>query len=178
MDITVALAFNEGAALRLLNWLGLENARILRTYDARARRKGERPLPGLYESGVRYEREETELWSDYLNLLIQGHEDCDALAAARVGELRARGWRALRPRDPNDPVRYPGDGGYALARRLRPRSIRSEVMLTTNSEPGKPGLFHCIVRYWIGGREFRDDPSARLGMLGDPDSPEVQQNLV
>ena len=134
MDITVALAFNEGAALRLLNWLALENARIFLTYDARARRKRERSLPGLYQSGVRYEREETELWSDYLNLLVQGFEDCDALAAARAGELRARGWKALRPRDPADPVRFPGDGGYRLARRLQSESIRAEVLLTTNSE--------------------------------------------
>jgi len=178
MDITVALAFNEGAAVRLLNWLALENARIFRTYDARARRKGEPLLPGLYEANVRYEREDQELWSDYLNLLIQGHEDCDALAAARAGELRARGWRALEPRDPDDPIRFPGDGGFRRAQRLRPRSIRAEVMLTTNSKPGRPGLFHCIVRYWVGGREYRDDPSARLGMLGDPNSPEVQQNLA
>jgi len=178
MDIVVALAFDEAAALRLLNWLGRENTRIFRTMDARARRKGEAPLPGLYQSGVRYEREEGEVWSDYLNLLLQRHEDCDALSAARMGELRARGWRALRPRDPYDSVRFPGDEGYRLARRLRPKHIPAEVMLTTNATPGRPGLYHCITRYWIGGREFRDDPSARLGMMADPDSPEARQGLV
>jgi len=165
VDITVALAFDEKAALRLLNWLAKENEREIRIYDRRAAKKGEASLPTLYGSGVRYEVEKVELWSDYINLMIQGFEDCDALAAARAGELMARGWRVMRPRDPNDPVRYPGDGGFATAMRLKPRSIRAEVMLTTDGRPGRPGLYHCIVRYWIGGREYRDDPSARLGML-------------
>jgi hypothetical protein len=91
-----------------------------------------------------------------VNLLAQGHEDCDGLAAARAGELLARGWKALRA----------GDEGFELARRLRPASIRAEVMLTTRSEPNNPGLYHCIVRYRLGDRWFRDDPSARLGMRG------------
>ena len=178
MDIMVKLAFQEEGALRLLNWLAKENARILSVYDRRARKRGEAPLPGLYESGVRYEPEKGEIWCDYLNLLAERHEDCDALSSARAGELIARGWRALSPRNANDPVRYPGDQGYRLARRLRPRTIPAEVMLTTTAEPGRPGLYHCIVRYWINGREFRDDPSARLGMLGNPDSPEVKQGLA
>jgi len=165
VDIVVKLAFQEQAALRLLNWLARENARIFLSYDKRARTKGEKPLPGLYESGVRYEVEKGEIWCDYLNLLMEGHEDCDALAAARAGELLARGWRAMRPADPRDPVKYPGDQGYAAAMRLRPRSIRAEVMLSTGGKPGEPSLYHCITRYWIGGREYRDDPSARLGML-------------
>lgn len=178
MKIAVALAFQEDAALRLLNWLAAENARIIRTYDERAKKKGEDPLPGLYESGVRYEVEEEELWSDYLNLLAQGFEDCDALAAARAGELRARGWKALVGRDQEDPVRFPGDEGLKLAQALRPASIPAEVILTTRARPGRPGLYHCIVRYTIGGKTFFDDPSARLGMLGDPDSAEVQQSLT
>ena len=178
MDIVVQLAFDEPAALRLLNWLALENARIFRVYDARAARKGERPLPGLYQSGVYYEPEEGEIWADYLNLLMEGHEDCDGLAAARAGELIARGWQALRPMNPQNPVVFPGDEGFSLAQRLRPQSIRAQVMLTTRTMNGRPGLYHCIVRYWIGGREFRDDPSARLGMLADPRAAEVQQGLV
>jgi hypothetical protein len=145
MRISVKLAFDERAALRLLNWLARENAIILRAQP---------DLPLLYDSGVTYRRELDETWCDYLNMLVQGHEDCDGLAAARAGELQARGWRALRP----------GDAGFIEAEAVRPESIAAEVMLTTRSRPDDPGLYHCIVRYTINTREFRDDPSARLGM--------------
>lgn len=154
MRIMMDLAFNERGALRLLNWLARENAIILREQPG---------LPLLYESGVRYERERGEVWSDYLNVLMKGHEDCDALAAARAGELMARGWRALQP----------GDGGYRLARRLRPRHIFAEVFLRTATPVGRPGLYHCLVTYRIGGRSFEDDPSARLGMNDTP-RPQLQ----
>lgn len=147
MRVCVKLAFDEKAAVRLLNWLALENATILRA----------RPdLPGLYASGVRYRRETDEVWCDYLNMLAQGHEDCDGLAAARAGELIARGHRALRP----------NDGGYAVARRMKLKRIESQVLLLTRGKPDRPGLYHCIVRYRVGKRWFRDDPSARLGMNG------------
>lgn len=161
MQIAVRLAFNERAAVRLLNWLAEENARIL---------LADPQLPGLYESGVRYEREQDETWCDYINLLMQGHEDCDGLAAARAGELLARGSRALKARDPKDPERYPGDDGLrdALTQERRAGKrlarINAEVMLRTRTPEGVPGLYHCIVRYEIGGRWFIDDPSARLGM--------------
>ena len=145
MKIAVKLAFDEGGAVRLLNWLAHENAIILRA----------RPdLPGLYAAGVRYEREQDEVWCDYLNLLAAGHEDCDGLAAARAGELLARGHRALSQRDP----------GYAEARRRRLDSIPAEVLLLTTSSTHQPGQYHCIVRYRVGGTWHRDDPSARLGM--------------
>ena len=98
-------------------------------------------------------------------MLLQGHEDCDGLASARAGELQARGWRALRP----------GDDGYVLAQQLRPDPIRAEVMLTTRSRPDDTGLYHCIVRYRVGGRWLRDDPSARLGMNGGRIDPLVKQ---
>jgi len=147
VKIAVKLAFDEMGALRLLNWLAAENAVILRS----------RPdLPLLYDSGVVYQREEDETWSDYINLLAEGHEDCDALAAARAGELIARGWKALSP----------GDEGYELAAKSKPATIAAEVMLRTRARPDQPGLYHCIVRYPIGGQWFRDDPSARLGMYG------------
>ena len=147
MKIAVKLAFDEMGALRLLNWLARENAIILRA----------RPdLPLLYDSGVVYRREQDETWCDYLNMLAQGHEDCDGLAAARAGELLARGYRALRP----------GDGGYEQARRLRLSSIHAEPMLRTRSREDEPGLYHVIVRYRVGNRWYRDDPSARLGMNG------------
>ncbi len=145
MKIAVKLAFDERGALRLLNWLAQENARILRA----------RPdLPGLYASGVVYRREVDETWCDYINLLAQGWEDCDGLAAARAGELIARGHEALGPDDP----------GYRQAQRRRLRSIPAEVMLRTRAPKDGIGLYHCIVRYRVGRRWFRDDPSARLGM--------------
>ena len=143
MKIGLKLAFDEGAALRLLNWLALENARIL---------KARPDLPGLYAAGVRYQREADEVWCDYLTLLAVGHEDCDGLAAARAGELLARGGAALSPSDP----------GYRRGRNLR--AIHAEVVLQTRSGTLEPGLYHCLVRYRIGGDWYRDDPSARLGM--------------
>ena len=147
MKIVLAFAFTEPDAVRLLNWLAGVNARIFRAQP---------DLPGLYASGVEYRRETEETWSDYLTLLLQGWEDCDALSAARAGELRARGWRALAPDEP----------GYAQARRDRLGRIRAEVFLRTRNPPGVPGLYHCLVRYRVGRRWHVDDPSARLGMLG------------
>lgn len=153
MDVTVRLAFSEQASVRLLNWLAVENANIHRaTAD----------LPLLYDAKVVYQRERGEVWCDVLSLYQQGHEDCDGLACARAGEVLAHGWRAIRP----------GDPGHALARKLRPSRVRAEVLITT-PEPG-PRLYHCIVRYRLGGRWFRDDPSARLGMNG-PIDPAVRR---
>ena len=140
------LTFRETGAVSLLNWLGRENARQLVT---------DPNLPGLYDSGVRYRRETEETWSDYRNLLAQGWEDCDALAAARAGELVARGARALGR----------GDGGYADATRLRLTTIPAQVFMRTRTERGRPGLYHCLVRYRVGATIHFDDPSARLGML-------------
>lgn len=147
MKISIELAFDEPAALRLLNWLAFENKLILRQMP---------DLPGLYETHVHYEPEKDEEWADYLNLLWKGKEDCDALAAARAGELMARGWRALSGRR--------GDCGWKLARDLRLRSIPAKVILRTRVEPGQSGMYHCIVKYWVGGKVCYDDPSARLGM--------------
>ena len=159
MKITVKLAFHERAALRLLNWLARENARLLRA---------DPDLPNLYESGVVYRREDDETWCDVLHLLAQGHEDCDGLAAARAGELLARGHLALGP----------GDGGFERAQSRRLTSIPAEVMLTTRSPEGEPGLYHCVVRYVIDGTEYRDDPSARLGMHGGRIDPEVRRRVA
>ena len=160
MNITVALTFNERDAVSLLNWLARCNARLLR----------ERPtLPLLYATSVRYGREEEETWSDYIQLLAQGWEDCDALAAARAGELIARGWRALAPSDP----------GYAAARAARLESIPSEVALTTQIKKGEHGLYHCVVRYVVNGTTWVDDPSARLGMLPERlDGRECHERIV
>lgn len=146
MDIILRVTFGEREATSLLNWLARCNARLIL----------ERPdVPLLYDAGVSYEREEVETWCDILQLLVQRWEDCDGLAAARAGELLARGWKALRP----------GEPGYERAKALRLRTIRAEVCLTTRVLPGEHGTYHCIVRYEVDGRVFWDDPSARLGML-------------
>jgi len=145
MRIGIIMGFDELEAVSLLNWMAHHNARVLR-------RRPE--LPNLYESGVFYRREKRELWCDYPSLLLQGHEDCDGLSAARAGELMARGWTALSP----------VDKGYSIARRRKLKTIRAEVMLRTRTPPNQAGLYHCIVRYRVGRKWYRDDPSARLGM--------------
>ncbi len=147
MDILVKTTFDEGRVLRLLGWLASENARILRSNAS---------LPLLYESNIVYAPERGEVFSDVTHTLLAGHEDCDALAAYRAGELVARGAAAL----------FRGEPGFSAARKRRLRSIQAEPMLTTRTKPGERGLFHCIVRYKIGNRWYRDDPSERLGMNG------------
>lgn len=154
MKIRVLLSFHEGAALRLLNWLAQENALLHRAQPG---------LPLLYDSGVVYRRDDRETWSDYLYILAANQDDCDGLAAARAGELLARGTEALAP----------GDEGYEETRGQPLDHIPAEVMLLTMAAPGETGLYHCIVRYRIAGRWYRDDPSARLGMNGAID-PTVQ----
>lgn len=113
-------------------------------------------LPGLYDLDVRYENEEGEELSDMANLLMKGVEDCDTLAPARAGELRARGARALTP----------GDGGFEEARRLGLTRIEAHPLMLAKHPKGRPGLYHIVVEYRVGERWYRDDPSARLGMNG------------
>jgi hypothetical protein len=93
-----------------------------------------------------------------------------ALAAARAGELLARGWRALSPSDP----------GYAAAKAANLTSIPAEVALTTQLPEGeRGGLYHCIVRYVVDGTVWFDDPSARLGMLPERlDGQECHERIV
>lgn len=149
MKVGLELAFDEAALLRLANWLANENRLIF---------EGNPELPGLYESGIIYESEKDELWADYINTLLKGKEDCDALAAIRAGELQARGWRALSPTR--------GDYGARLARDLRLHHIPGRVVFRTKVDKGESGLYHCIVKYHVGPYTFYDDPSARLGMYG------------
>lgn len=149
MRIAVELAFDEQAAVRLLNWLAGENRRIFWL---------NRSLPNLYDSGIVYRREVEEVWSDVINTLLQGHEDCDALAAYRAGELQARGAAALSIAR--------GDSGARKAKRMGLRHIDARVVLRTRSDIGRPGLYHCIVKYRVGRRWYYDDPSIRLGMRG------------
>jgi hypothetical protein len=135
--------FDEVAMQALGQTLALHNARLYRA----------RPdLPGLYRSGVVYRQEHGELWSDVVRMYARGREDCDALAAARAGELLARGWRALLPADP----------GYRLAKRAALTSIPTTFLLVRST----PSLLHAVVSYRIGRHTLSDDPSARLGMNG------------
>ncbi len=151
LAIELRVTKTEVGFVELLNWLARHNARLL----------AERPdLPGVYDSGVVYARETTEVWCDHLSMLEQGHEDCDGLAAARAGELMARGHLAMGP----------DDGGFALCQQTRPENIDAWVILRTKGERGFPNLYHCLVLYrlWDPDRGrwtwWRDDPSARLGM--------------
>ena len=157
MRIRLKLSFDEDAACRLLNWLAEENMLI---------RRANPTLPLLYDSGVIYRREPDETWRDYPNMLVAGHEDCDSLAAARAGEILAHGRDAFAP----------GDIGYDQTRGLS-GPVQAEVMLLTRSTRDEPGLYHCVVRFWVGDQELRDDPSARLGMLGTID-PDVQRRWI
>jgi hypothetical protein len=94
-------------------------------------------VPPLYESGVRFIREQegTETWEDIGQILQRGGGDCDRLCAWRVAELLERGVSA-RPA-------------------WRHRKVKS-------SETGQVyTLYHILV--FIPGRGF-EDPSAKLGM--------------
>lgn len=143
--IRVELTFDEAAVARLLEWLADVNHRLMLASPS---------MPLLYDSGVVYRRELRERFSDYAHVLLRGHDDCDSLAAARVGELRARGWRALRP----------GEGGYEIAQVTRPVSIPARVVIRTRRPKDDPGQYHVLLNYQLGGTTFYDDPSARLGM--------------
>ena len=75
LPIELRVTKSEIAFVELLNWLARHNERLLL----------ERPdLPGLYDSGVVYERETPAVWCYYLSMLEQGLEVCDWLAAARA----------------------------------------------------------------------------------------------
>ena len=150
LSIELRMTKSERGLVELLNLIARHNRDLM----------WERPdLPLLYESGVRYQREPREIWSDYLATLEQGHEDCDALAAARAGELMAWGHEAMSP----------VDGGFAAARRAGLRSIPAWVQLHTRGVHGSANLYHCVVIYRVLDQFYRDDPSARLGMYPDGD---------
>lgn len=95
--------------------------------------------PPLYSAGVRYLREPEgfEQWPDIGRILEQGGGDCEDLACWRVAELRQCGI-AARP----------------AWRHRKVESVQSGKIFT---------LYHILV--WTpNGYE---DPSARLGMMGD-----------
>lgn len=155
MKIVVNLAHDDGAMVRLLNYLVREDEDLLRKHPAVPllySRPGGRPL-------VRYKQEKIETWSDIWMTLRQEWEDCDALSAWRAAELRARGWRAIEP----------GYSSFAAAQALRPAFIEAQVFLRTLNHK----VYHCLVRYRLEGAPrtaqdpwYYDDPSARLGMYG------------
>lgn len=113
-------------------------------------------LPPLYKSGVRYETEGSpELWWDAEEILAQGHDDCEGLAAYRAGELMLQGYDA----------------------RVHTRLVQHPS--TEMGGSGKKGgrLFHAVTRIHAGpngvvqgmnGIPVYDDPSMRLGMPVPP----------
>lgn len=153
MKIVIDIAHDDGAMVRLLNFLAREDEDLLRQnpqVPLLYARPGGRPW-------IRYIPEKIETWSDIWMTIRRGGEDCDALAAWRAGELRAKGWRAIEP----------GYSSYAAAQRLRPAFIPAQVFLRTLNHK----VYHCLVRYRIEGAPrtpqdpwYYDDPSARLGM--------------
>lgn len=148
MRATIEMRQDPASWVAVFNAIAHDNESLVRD--------GQVPL--LYGSGVRYRREDLEWWINALIVLLQGHGDCEDLAAWRAGELRALGWRAL----------LPSMDGYATARARHLNSIEAEVVLTREGDR----LYHAITRYRVGTTWYYDDPSARLGMLGNID-PEV-----
>lgn len=128
---------NPHTLLTLLE--GLTNAN--HRWWMRERGAGREPL-SLYESDCRYIREGVpELWFDYPAMRRRTDpgpgDDCDGLGCARAGELRAEGYDA-------HPVLRWYDRG-----------------------DGTGGVYHNLTEIRTDGDWWYDDPSARLGMLGD-----------
>lgn len=110
-----------------------------------ARRIIKKGLPRLYKSGVYYENEGSpELWWDCEEILRNGHDDCEGLAAYRAGELIAL---------ENTPAR------------VHTRFIQAPPSM------GGGRIFHAVTEVDVPDsekvgfiRHEYDDPSARLGM--------------
>lgn len=113
--------------------------------DAMARHNAKliqaRGLPPLYDSGVKYKTEEGEFWWDAQEILNNGFDDCEGLAAYRAGEILAAGGEAaVVTRKIAVPQAFAGGGGGGR-------------------------LFHALVRALDrNGKLEYDDPSVRLGM--------------
>jgi hypothetical protein len=104
--------------------------------------------PSIYESGVRYRREErSENWQDIPSILEAGAGDCEDLACWRIAELRRAGKLA-----------FP----YLAFQKLENGSYRYHA------------LVERFVRYDRSAGKFHgqslEDPSRRLGM-GGPNDP-------
>lgn len=142
----VVLAKLAGKFLRDVVW---SNRMTLRE----AIRQGN-PIPPLYRSGVRYERERgpSEEFADVLTVLKRGWGDCDDLVGWRVAELLEAGFAAdvrIYCRD-----REPGKPDYSMHAQVR------------------HGRFCRCARWRVGvgicrGEHARgkiEDPSRRLGL--------------
>lgn len=94
---------SELVMLKLLSGLCLANIYFLKAHP---------DCPGLYESGVRYQKEPPgqEEWQDIPNVLRSGNGDCEDLACWRVAELRVRHKVKAKPhltyRQTGDVFRY------------------------------------------------------------------------
>ena len=94
MRIALKLAFDERAAVRLLNWLARENVALL---------KARPDIPLLYESGVIYRRERDETWSDAINTLASEVDAVTSAPDAHTAEFLGR--YRVSPRAPMKPRR-------------------------------------------------------------------------
>lgn len=94
----VGVSTRDGKTLALLTQGFLRGVVANNRVTIRERKREGRPLPPLYESGVRYEREPwrkgLEEFADILVILHRGWGDCDDLCAARVAELQEQGEEA------------------------------------------------------------------------------------
>lgn len=48
-------------------------------------------LPSVYDAGLRYQKEPSDVWRHTADLMARGNGDCEDLAAARAAELRVSG---------------------------------------------------------------------------------------
>lgn len=111
-----------------------------------------KPLPRLYDSGVRYREEKPgkEDWPDIPKVISQGWGDCEDLAAYRAAELRVYDGIEAEP---------------VIKWRWIPTWKLLRAGYKKNRLP-KDGvwLVHCLVRFPDGSIE---DPSKLLGMGGN-----------
>lgn len=108
-----------------------------------ARIIAERNLPPLYGSNIRYYLEGVpERWLDAQQIVIEGRDDCEGLAAYRGGELIAQGYDAR-----------------VFCRRVD--DIHDEAMASAGKKR-KGRTFHALCGVYQGGKLVGvDDPSPR-----------------
>lgn len=119
------------------------NTAIARHNAKRIRKKG---LPKLYDSGVRYKVEGSpELWWDAEEILRNGFDDCEGLAAYRAADLMVEGFPSAE--------------------------VYCRLIQMPSKEMGGSGsggrLFHAVtrVRDPKTGNWVVDDPSVHVGLV-------------